>query len=212
MPKKFNKHKSKGQANTDSSLNEDEEILQLMARFLAEATSRGTQAVYDENLTFDSMPLSSKTKISLKGANLVSPTEIQSAVLPHALAGRDILGAAKTGSGKTLAFIIPLIERLFVEKWDSGDGLAAIVITPTRELALQIFEVLRLVGKRHNFSAGVVTGGNKDLTGEQERVIGMNILVGTPGRLLHVRYSAIFIFSQMFSIFIFIAHGANARI
>ena len=51
---------------------------------------------------------------------------------------RDILGAAKTGSGKTLAFVIPLIERLYAEKWSVDDGLAAIVITPTRELALQV--------------------------------------------------------------------------
>lgn len=51
---------------------------------------------------------------------------------------RDILGAAKTGSGKTLAFVIPLIERLYTEKWSVDDGLAAIVITPTRELALQV--------------------------------------------------------------------------
>ena len=95
------------------------------------------------------------------------------------------MGAAKTGSGKTIAFVIPLIERLYVEKWDAADGLAAIVLSPTRELALQIFEVIRVVGKKHSFSVGVVTGGNKDLEGEQERVIGMNILVGTPGRMLH---------------------------
>lgn len=138
----------------------------------------------DPSDIFTNMPISNKTLISLKNANLINPTEIQSAVLPHAFAGHDILGAAKTGSGKTLAFVIPMIERLYREKWDVADGLAAIIITPTRELALQIFDVIRTVGKKHNFSAGVVTGGNKDLEGEQERVIGMNILVCTPGRLL----------------------------
>ena len=51
---------------------------------------------------------------------------------------RDILGAAKTGSGKTLAFVIPMIERLYSEKWSVDDGLAALIITPTRELALQV--------------------------------------------------------------------------
>jgi ATP-dependent RNA helicase DDX10/DBP4 len=56
---------------------------------------------------------------------------------------RDILGAAKTGSGKTLAFVVPLIERLYTEKWSVDDGLAAIVITPTRELALQVFHRYR---------------------------------------------------------------------
>jgi ATP-dependent RNA helicase DDX10/DBP4 len=72
--------------------------------------------------------------------------------LPSFFRFRDILGAAKTGSGKTLAFVIPLIERLYTEKWSVDDGLAAIVITPTRELALQVhcfsynlFTVLYLV-------------------------------------------------------------------
>lgn len=112
------------------------------------------------------------------------PTDIQAAAIPHALAGRDILGAAKTGSGKTLSFVIPLVEKLFVERWGKEDGLGALVITPTRELALQIFEVIRSVGKKHQFSAGLVTGGKKEFEEEQMRVVDMNILVATPGRLL----------------------------
>ena len=116
------------------------------------------------------------------------PTEIQAAAIPHALAGRDILGAAKTGSGKTLAFVVPMLERLYVEGWDSGDGLAGIIITPTRELALQIFDVIRKVGRKHGFSAGLVTGGKKEFREEQARVVRMNILVATPGRLLQVLF------------------------
>ncbi len=54
---------------------------------------------------------------------------------------RDILGAAKTGSGKTLAFLVPLLEKLFHAKWSKDDGLGALVISPTRELAIQIFQV-----------------------------------------------------------------------
>jgi ATP-dependent RNA helicase DDX10/DBP4 len=54
---------------------------------------------------------------------------------------RDILGAAKTGSGKTLAFVIPVLERLFHNRWTRDDGLGALIISPTRELAIQIFEV-----------------------------------------------------------------------
>lgn len=115
-------------------------------------------------------------------------TPIQASAIPHALAGRDILGAARTGSGKTLAFLIPLIELLFREKWSKDDGIGGLIITPTRELALQIFEVLRIVGKKHNFSAGLIIGGNnsreKNFQEEQERIISMNILISTPGRLL----------------------------
>jgi hypothetical protein len=122
----------------------------------------------------------------LAKANITTPTDIQAAALPHALCGRDILGAAKTGSGKTLAFVIPVLELLYRERWGLSDGLAAIIITPTRELALQIFDVLRTVGKKHDISAGLVTGGKKEFEEEQERIVRMNILVATPGRLLQV--------------------------
>lgn len=125
---------------------------------------------------------------------------------PHA-SSRDILGAAKTGSGKTLgpwraaarsvplaaapngaprpacaAFLIPTLERLFRRSWTTSDGLGALILTPTRELALQIFEVLRRVGEGHSVSAGLVLGG-KDFALEQSRITLMNVLVSTPGRL-----------------------------
>ncbi|RYH25717.1 DEAD/DEAH box helicase [archaeon] len=135
-------------------------------------------------MKFDRLPLSYRTLQGLSMAKLEVATEIQAATIPHALAGRDILGAAKTGSGKTLAFIIPLLEKLFMERWSPEDGLGALVITPTRELALQIFEVLRTVGKKHQFSAGLVTGGKKEFAEEQGRIVKMNILISTPGRLL----------------------------
>ncbi|CAE7608085.1 ddx10, partial [Symbiodinium microadriaticum] len=117
-------------------------------------------------------------------AGISVPTDIQAAALPHALCGRDVLGAAKTGSGKTLSFVIPVLELLYRERWGLGDGLAAIIITPTRELALQIFDVLRTTGRKHQISAGLVTGGKKEFEEEQERIVKMNILVATPGRLL----------------------------
>lgn len=94
-----------------------------------------------------------------------------------------MLGAARTGSGKTLAFVIPLLELLYRNRWTSLDGLGALIVAPTRELALQIFEVLRTVGKHHTFSAGLIIGG-KDLEAEQGHIVRMNILVCTPGRLL----------------------------
>jgi len=87
-------------------------------------------------------------------------TDIQRAAIPHALAGRDVLAAAKTGSGKTLAFLIPVIEKLFRAKWSREDGLGALILSPTRELALQTFDVLRKIGCRHDaLSAGLIIGG-----------------------------------------------------
>lgn len=97
--------------------------------------------------------------------------------------GKDVLAAATTGSGKTLAFLIPILERLLALNWGATSGLGALIISPTRELALQIFEVLVKIGKFHMFSAGLIIGG-KNLKEEQGRLSRMNILVCTPGRLL----------------------------
>ncbi|XP_021892948.1 DEAD-box ATP-dependent RNA helicase 32 [Carica papaya] len=133
---------------------------------------------------FYQLPLSKNTKQGLKEAKYVKMTDIQRASLPHSLCGRDILGAAKTGSGKTLAFIIPVLEKLYKERWGPEDGVGSIIISPTRELAGQLFDVLKVVGKHHNFSAGLLIGGRKDVDMEKERVNELNVLVCTPGRLL----------------------------
>ncbi|RKP18111.1 DEAD-domain-containing protein [Rozella allomycis CSF55] len=132
---------------------------------------------------FSDLPLSNRTKMGLKKAGYKKMTEIQQQSLPLSLCSRDILGAAKTGSGKTLAFIIPVVEKLYKECWTPLDGLGALLISPTRELAIQIFEVLKKVGEFHGFSAGLVIGG-KSLEEEKKRIFRMNILVATPGRLL----------------------------
>lgn len=132
---------------------------------------------------FDELPITARTATGLKRAAFVDMTDIQAKALPLALAGKDILGAARTGSGKTLAFVVPVLERLYKEKWGPSDGLGALILSPTRELAIQIFEVLRKIGTAHTFSAGLVIGG-KDVKVEKERLTRMNIVVATPGRLL----------------------------
>ena len=70
----------------------------------------------------------------LTAAGFVTPTDIQLDALARGLEGKDVLGAAKTGSGKTLAFLIPVLEKLYRERWSRSDGVGAIVIAPTREL------------------------------------------------------------------------------
>ena len=133
--------------------------------------------------TFRDMPLSSATQTALKEEGFTEPTEIQKESILLALRGLDVLGSAKTGSGKTLAFVLPLLERLWRLKWSRVDGLGALIITPTRELAYQIFETIRKVGKNHDFSAGLVIGG-KDMNFESKRLSTCNIIVCTPGRIL----------------------------
>ncbi|XP_061105396.1 probable ATP-dependent RNA helicase DDX10 [Conger conger] len=132
---------------------------------------------------FSDFPVSKKTLKGLMEAQYRQPTEIQRQTIGFALQGKDVLGAAKTGSGKTLAFLIPVLECLYRQQWMAEDGLGALIISPTRELAYQTFEVLRKVGKNHEFSAGLIIGG-KDLQNELERIHRTNIIICTPGRLL----------------------------
>ncbi|KAH6632560.1 P-loop containing nucleoside triphosphate hydrolase protein [Chaetomium tenue] len=132
---------------------------------------------------FTDLPLCEATASGLRASHFEVLTDVQRAAIPLALKGRDILGAAKTGSGKTLAFLVPVLEKLYHAKWTEYDGLGALIISPTRELAVQIFEVLRKIGRSHFFSAGLVIGG-KSLKEEAERLGRMNILVCTPGRML----------------------------
>ncbi|ETW03079.1 hypothetical protein H310_05507 [Aphanomyces invadans] len=174
---------------------EAKEVAQLTERIGLETPERGSQI--DDIESFDMLPLSIATKNGLKRGKFTKPTKIQIGTIPHALAGRDILAAAKTGSGKTLAFLIPMLEKLYRQRWDVEDGVGALVISPTRELAMQIFEVLRSIGKSHSFSAGLVIGG-KNFQEEQYRIVKMNILVATPGRLLqHMEQTANFELSNL---------------
>lgn len=133
--------------------------------------------------SFSDIPLSTRTRHGLEEADFREPTIIQKEGIILGLKGHDVLGAAKTGSGKTLAFLVPVLEKLWRERWSSLDGLGALLISPTRELAYQTFEVLRKVGKYHDFSGGLVIGG-KDLKIEKDHILNTNIVVCTPGRLL----------------------------
>ncbi|KAL0830257.1 hypothetical protein ABMA28_002463 [Loxostege sticticalis] len=157
------------------SVEEDAAIQYLQAQY--------DKIVPDEIKTFKDLPLSQKTLKGLKENNYITPTEIQKQAIGYALQGKDILGAAKTGSGKTLAFLIPILENLFCKKWTRLDGVGALVISPTRELAYQIYETLRKVGYLHDFSVGLIIGG-QNLKFERKRMDQMNILICTPGRLL----------------------------
>ncbi|KAK1755921.1 P-loop containing nucleoside triphosphate hydrolase protein [Echria macrotheca] len=132
---------------------------------------------------FTDLPLCEATASGLRASHFEVLTDVQRAAIPLALKGNDVLGAAKTGSGKTLAFLVPVLEKLYRARWTEYDGLGALIISPTRELAVQIFEVLRKIGRHHAFSAGLVIGG-KNLKEEAERLGRMNILVCTPGRML----------------------------
>ncbi|CAH6723178.1 ATP-dependent RNA helicase Dbp4p [[Candida] jaroonii] len=180
MVKKFkNKSKSK-QQKAHLRRKEEQELQELEKRI--EEYDTTDEATITKISQFKELPISSDTLKGLTEASFVSLTDIQKRSIPFSLKGEDILATAKTGSGKTLAFLIPVVESLLRNKITEFDGLAALIISPTRELAVQIFEVLTKIGKYNQFSAGLVTGG-KDVKYEKERVSRMNILVGTPGRI-----------------------------
>ncbi|KAL6840620.1 hypothetical protein ACP4OV_029484 [Aristida adscensionis] len=164
----------------------------------AAAPAPGEHPEYGACTRFDELPLSQKTKDALRKAGFTEMSDIQRAALPHALCGRDVLGAAKTGSGKTLAFVIPVIEKLYRERWGPEDGVGCIILSPTNDLAGQIFEVVRQVGKFHNLSGGVIVGKRKGIEEEKARVNSLNIIVCTPGRLVqHLNETANFDCSQL---------------
>ncbi|GAA6226204.1 probable ATP-dependent RNA helicase DDX10 [Lates japonicus] len=165
---------------------------QVEREYIQKLVSRYGDINTKEAVKFSDFPISKKTLLGLQEAQYRQPTEIQRQTIGFALQGKDVLGAAKTGSGKTLAFLIPVLECLYRQQWSSMDGLGALIISPTRELAYQTFEVLRKVGKNHEFSAGLIIGG-KEVKSESERIHRTNIVICTPGRLLqHMDETATF--------------------
>lgn len=113
------------------------------------------------------------------------PTPIQEKAIPSALAGRDLLGCAQTGTGKTASFAIPIIQLLQMRK-ETGNpkGIQALILTPTRELALQISECIKDYAKYTRIRHGVIFGGVNQRPQVDMLHRGIDILVATPGRLL----------------------------
>lgn len=187
---KYKKSYGSGRSNGAPSRStvERDEIASLEARIAEDAPPRGSAPPLDQRVAFGSLPLSEATLRGLENGHktkkFTTMTAIQAACIPHALAGRDVLGAARTGSGKTLAFLVPMVERLYRSRFSPSDGPGGIVLSPTRELAVQIFEVLRTVGSYHDLSAGLLVGGKSEFGLEQSRVGRTNVIVATPGRLL----------------------------
>lgn len=148
--------------------------------------------------TFASLDLSDETRRSIEEMKFETMTEIQARSIPALLAGRDVLGQAKTGSGKTLAFLIPAVEMLHKAHFMPRNGTGVIIITPTRELALQIYGVVRDLMKYHNQTHGIVMGGASRGQEAEKLIRGVNVLVATPGRLLdHLKNTKGFIFRNL---------------
>jgi ATP-dependent RNA helicase RhlE len=133
-----------------------------------------------EHLSFDNLGLDDRLLSAVASMGYTAPTPIQEQGIPLVLAGRDVVGCAQTGTGKTAAFILPLLQRIP----SRPGGPSALVITPTRELALQIDEVARTAARFTNHRTTVVYGGVGYEPQRQALKRGVDLLVATPGRLL----------------------------
>ncbi len=137
------------------------------------------QHVFNTEKGFKDLGLGDDLCETLVEAGWEHPTKIQGELIPLALTGRDILGQAKTGSGKTAAFGLPILQMI-----TKGEPLQALILAPTRELALQIRDDLEHLGKRTGIKTVAIYGGQKIHTQAKKLEKGPEIIVGTPGRIM----------------------------
>ena len=129
--------------------------------------------------TFEELGVSQETVQSLRNMNFISPTGIQTETIPYVLSGIDILAQAQTGSGKTGAFGIPLVDTV-----RKSDQLQSLILAPTRELAQQVGEQLRLMSRAKGLKVSIVFGGTSIERQIQDLKKRPQIIVGTPGRVI----------------------------
>src|SRR5437016_4668155 len=127
---------------------------------------------------FSELTLSALLKSNLAKHAFTTPTPVQALAIEPALAGRDVVATAQTGTGKTLAFVLPIIERLARRK-----GICALVLSPTRELAIQINEAFTQMAAGSGLRSAVIVGGLSESTQLNAVRKGAQILIATPGRL-----------------------------
>ena len=125
-------------------------------------------------------------------------TPIQHQTIPKLLEGKDLRGTAKTGAGKTLAFLIPAVELLYKLQFKPRNGTGIIIVSPTRELSMQTYGVLRELMQHHSQTHGLIMGGSNRQAEADKLTKGVNILVATPGRLLdHLQNSVRFMYKNL---------------
>ena len=134
-------------------------------------------------MTFSELGLSEKVLQAVTASGYTIPTPIQAEAIPHALAGRDVLGIAQTGTGKTAAFTLPMLCRL-----EQGRARArmprTLILEPTRELAAQVEEAFVKYGVNHKVNVALLIGGVSFADQEAKITRGADVLIATPGRLL----------------------------
>ena len=182
-------------SDTESSEDErgsgDEEVEEESGDVEEEVTKIAEEAAPNNPpATFEEMGVSKWILHQLGGLGIRQPSAVQAACIPAVLAGRDCVGIAKTGQGKTLAFAVPILQQLAVDPY----GVFAVVLTPTRELAAQIGDSFRSLGRAGmNLREVVVTGGRDTIKQSLDLERRPHVVIATPGRLAdHIRTNSTF--------------------
>ncbi|EDR22062.1 ATP-dependent RNA helicase has1, putative [Entamoeba dispar SAW760] len=163
-----------------------------------EEKSKGTTSTFLTDIEYKSLNLSEEIQKALEEAGYTKMTTIQARSIPLLLMGKDIMAKARTGSGKTLAFLIPIVEILNKIHFQTRNGTGAIIISPTRELAIQTFEVLEKILAHSERTRTLIIGGSSKKKEEEALKKGASIVVATPGRLLdHIINTKCFIYRNL---------------
>jgi ATP-dependent RNA helicase RhlE len=135
-------------------------------------------------MTFNELNLIAPILDAVRHEGYEQPTPIQAQAIPHILDGRDLLGCARTGTGKTAAFAIPILQRMSHPSYVGNNQIKTLILTPTRELAIQINESFAAYGQNLRVKHSVIFGGVSQVNQVKEIKNGCDVLIATPGRLL----------------------------
>jgi ATP-dependent RNA helicase RhlE len=147
---------------------------------LSEIEARGAKRKSILTTQFSQFSLSKSLLAKIDANQFKTPTPVQAEAIPPALKGRDVLATAQTGTGKTLSFLIPIVEML---QKAEGRGAQALVVLPTRELAMQVEKAFRAIRSSHEQTVALVVGGMSESAQLQTIRQGARVIVATPGRL-----------------------------
>ena len=135
-------------------------------------------------MPFKQIGLSSPLVKGILATGYTAPTEIQAQAIPAAIAGKDIIGSAQTGTGKTAAFVLPMLDKLANEKKSQKNSPRALILTPTRELAVQVEQAILGYSRFLDIKTLAIYGG-VDIRAQSKKLRrGVDIVVATPGRLM----------------------------
>ncbi len=148
-------------------------------------------------MSFSTLGLSNPILNAVTELGYKTPTAIQKKAIPVILSGKDLIASAQTGTGKTASFVLPLLEKFNIERTLRGKRIRALILTPTRELAVQVEASIQQYAKHLELSSMAMYGGVDAVEQKQRLIWGIDILVATPGRLLDMAHQRALHFDEL---------------